>query len=494
MNNSSSTSPLQKLNDEKAILLIPAMFFVGVLMFTGFIGNIAVCYFYGCKTRKTPTSCFIFGLAIFDILSCTISMPMEIVDMRYFYMFPDVTACRLLRATNFVCTIASGFILIAIATERYRRICIPFRKQITIVQARIICVVSVFIACVVSWPSLLFYTVVNVDVPFTGSEIVQGHDCTTVKDDSLNVYLNAFNIIQILLFIFSAITLIVLYALVCRQLIKLKRVRKYGSWVDRVIPKPSEVLNSNNKSLKKWNHNEDMPNGCSNNTEVIISVKSLKEANRSKMTNNNITKLTSGSKVMTKETAFMREEPIILNERNSAKEDKIIRPATFEQISNFTQLEKERDQKDFSTNKGTDSLNKTSEKYNSDIVKTARAIKKSRLVYSISRQMSNEINPVRYTILMIVITVAYIVSFLPHLCLVVWRSLSTDYEVNSMTDLQLVFFSIGIRSYFLNSALNPMIYGLFNSQFRYFFTSVFCRCCGARRNCMTVCNAKDTPK
>ncbi|KAK3611521.1 hypothetical protein CHS0354_016456 [Potamilus streckersoni] len=146
MNNSSTMNLLQRLNDEMFILLIPAFIYMGVLMFTGFVGNTVVCYFYGYKTKCSPTTCFIVVLAVFDLMSCTISMPMEIVDIRFFYLFPDATACKVLRTTHFLCTIASGIILIAIATEIYRKICLPFRKQITVFQAKFICVISTLIS------------------------------------------------------------------------------------------------------------------------------------------------------------------------------------------------------------------------------------------------------------------------------------------------------------------------------------------------------------
>ena len=42
---------LQELNDRKAVLLIPAIVFVGCLMTIGFLGNILVFAFFGCKAE-----------------------------------------------------------------------------------------------------------------------------------------------------------------------------------------------------------------------------------------------------------------------------------------------------------------------------------------------------------------------------------------------------------------------------------------------------------
>ncbi|KAL3887972.1 hypothetical protein ACJMK2_000357 [Sinanodonta woodiana] len=497
MNNSSSPGLLQKLNDEKAVLLIPSMIFVGVLMCTGFFGNIVVCYFYGFKTKTTTTSCFIFGLAIFDLLSCTISMPIEIVDMRFFYMFPNITVCKVLTATNFVFTISSGLILIAIATERYRRICLPFRKQITIVQARLICFASTFIACFFSWPSLVLYTIVTVDVPVPGSTLIHGYDCTAVKEDSLKVYLNAFNIIQILLFIFSVVTLVVLYALVYRQLNRLKDFRRSTAGHDSLSSTPSAFLTTAVTSADKTNKIKDTHKHRGNNYVLNDANKSISQNSNSKMTGNfirNVTSLTSGKKDMTQETSFVSERYPKLSEANSENKDESGKPITLEQITIQAQHDKEPDSLELGENDDTEIPDRTSGKFNTNSISRESGLNKLESVYSLNRKGSKDKTRVRYTTVMTVITVTFVVSFLPYLCLVAWRSLSADYDLNKMTDLQLIFFSIAIRSYFINSAINPIIYGFYNSQFREFVVSVCTACCGAKPNCERVSDTTDTQK
>ncbi|KAL3887981.1 hypothetical protein ACJMK2_000366 [Sinanodonta woodiana] len=686
--NNSSTSLLQKVNDEKAVHLIPAMVLVGVLMVIGLIGNIFVCYYYGWKTKTTPTSCFILCLAVFGLLNCIISMPMEIVDMRYFYMFPDVTVCKVLRATNFVCIFASGGILIAIATERYRRICFPFRKQITVCQSKLVCGTLALIACVLSCPSLVLYTVVTVDIPLSGSDTIQGYDCTTVKDVSLNVYLKAFNIMQILLFILSTMALIVLYALVYRRLIRQKNFKKFVLRGERVSPESPVVPNINKSLVKKSIKNEYTLNYCCKNTESRSSDTIKKAYSGSNSRNNIITQVTSND--TENEFLYRRVESIKLTENNSDNKHESTNRIAIEQTYNQVQLEKERDpleciehdiidstrqtfgmltndnvspendnvspandtvSQNYNVSQSNDYVNPAndnvsqsndifsqsndnviqsnddvspandnvspendtvspendnvspanvtvSQNYNvsqsnnyvspsndyvnpandnvsqsNDIVSQANDnviqsnddvspandnispandnvsqsndnaspandnvsqstyivsqadnnviqsnagvcqannnispandnVSQSndnvspandnvspasdtiplRCLPSLSKKRSSDISTLRYTTLKFAITVTFIASFLPYLCLVLWRSLLTGYEVNQMTDLELIFFSIGIRSYFLNSAMNPIIYGFFNSQFREFFTRFCCACSGTNPN------------
>lgn len=88
-----------------------------------------------------------------------------------------------------------------------------------------------------------------------------------------------------------------------------------------------------------------------------------------------------------------------------------------------------------------------------------------------------DINTIKYTIIMLIIAFIFILSCVPYLALAVYRTYAPDNFVYTLNDFQLVWFQIGIRSYFLNGAINPLIYGFFNSQFRAFFYNAWCCCC-----------------
>ena len=88
-----------------------------------------------------------------------------------------------------------------------------------------------------------------------------------------------------------------------------------------------------------------------------------------------------------------------------------------------------------------------------------------------NHQRSHQFDPetLRVTLLMVVVTVVYIVSFLPCLVLPLWHLIVGWHRPLVLSEAGLVAYHIGLRSYLLNSALNPWIYGIFNSQFRRFF-------------------------
>ena len=72
--------------------------------------------------------------------------------------------------------------------------------------------------------------------------------------------------------------------------------------------------------------------------------------------------------------------------------------------------------------------------------------------------------PTRTTFMLFVLTAVFVVSFLPYLVIVSLRSLL---ELDALVGtLSLNGYHIGIRSYFINSAVNPLVYGLCSARFK----------------------------
>ena len=86
-------------------------------MIIGFLGNILVCAYFGCKARRTSTSLFISLVAIFDLLACVVSMPGEILDIRYYFDYENVFFCKLSKFVNHLTAAGSSFTLMIIAID-----------------------------------------------------------------------------------------------------------------------------------------------------------------------------------------------------------------------------------------------------------------------------------------------------------------------------------------------------------------------------------------
>lgn len=371
--------------------MIPVMVFLCLLMVMGLIGNGMVCFYYGWKTRRTTNSIFICTVAIYDLLICSLSIPIELVDLRFFYVFTNIGACKFLRFINHFAAIGSAFTLLVIAVDRYRRICQPFKKQLTLRDAKIACVVFLIASIFFSWPAFVLYSSVPVELKTKDGINITGSDCTTIRRESYRPYVWIYNGIHMVGFIISVALLCVMYVLVGRVLLKHKLTQqKYTQ------SRPSsENTNSGSAQTTISEHSEPSDNRATCPTD---------------------------------KNAEVSDEPTLTN-----------------------------------------GINLVTLHPNGSIADLNNVKKKSPGQF--------DIKTVKFTVIMLVITIVFIVSFLPYLILVIWRAVIGGHEDDVLSDSGLVAFQFGIRSYFLNSAINPLTYGFFNSRFRYFFFKVFCPCC-----------------
>ncbi|XP_052251213.1 uncharacterized protein LOC127858264 isoform X2 [Dreissena polymorpha] len=91
------------------------------------------------------------------------------------------------------------------------------------------------------------------------------------------------------------------------------------------------------------------------------------------------------------------------------------------------------------------------------------------------------------TLSMIMISVAFVLSYLPFFCLLIMKSLQPELE-EWMTDAGRATFKFFLRSFFFNCAINPFIYGISDSKFRKSCKEVIDKVFG-RKNLMLVTNA-----
>lgn len=178
---SSTTYPtgvLESLSDDKALLFLPVILFIAFLMVTGVIGNAIVIYVYCWKYKSRTSNYFIVAMAIFDLLSSLICMPIDIYDVRFHYTFYSLVACKLFRYSQNVTTFGSVIVLIEIAFDRYFKICRPL-KIVTTFNTKVLCVVAGILAAIVSVPALILFGITRDTTPVKG---LLGYDCSVAEE------------------------------------------------------------------------------------------------------------------------------------------------------------------------------------------------------------------------------------------------------------------------------------------------------------------------
>ncbi|KAL3892231.1 hypothetical protein ACJMK2_004459 [Sinanodonta woodiana] len=380
---------LWRYNDEKAVLYIPVITYMIILTIVGTTGNILVCYIYGSKRKKTSSHFFILTLAVLDLLTCIIGMPTEVADLRYPYMFYASAACKLLRFVESITNTGSSIILIAVAVDRYLRIC-KLGRRVSLKAAKILCLSAVGGGIFISWPACLLFGRQTVALEHN----ITGIDCSTEDGVKNTVYPIVYYGFLFILFIGSTVFFTVMYCSIGAQLWKQKTM-KMGEKTDRSSSSCNKVYASSSS-----------------------------------------TKNTDGTGPRSSDPISTQISSEITDENSSRKYSKE-RRATYVSQSGVKNGKKQ------------------------------------------------QIKIQRTTVVLFAVTVAYIISYLPFLVVMVLRSIKTDFMAK-LSPTEEVIYKFCVKSYFINNAINPLIYSFLNMNFRKDVRSVINRvcatCCWCRRS------------
>ncbi|CAG5134707.1 unnamed protein product, partial [Candidula unifasciata] len=92
------------------------------------------------------------------------------------------------------------------------------------------------------------------------------------------------------------------------------------------------------------------------------------------------------------------------------------------------------------------------------------------------RSSQRQIRVGKTTTVLFAVTLAYILSFLPYLTVMVMRSIIKDLEEN-LSPVGELAYKLCVKSFFINNAINPIIYSFLNQAFRQDAKQMFSRMC-----------------
>lgn len=455
---------LDTVNNTLALTFLPVIVVISIYMVIGLFGNPLVAIYYGCHAKPSPSCHFIVAMAVFDIITCCVSMPLEIVDMRFPYEFPSKAACKILRFVNYFASISSGLVLVAIATDRYRKVCQPFKNQISTKLTKIIIGIVCLFSIFVSWPALVFYDL-HVATNIGSVPGVIGYDCTFTREEDYKIYITLYNGVCFLIFIGCIMTLTVLYILIGRKLCRLNRFRFSAITRKSKNGDYTPPTSSSDIDLKYKLRNVET-------LQQQTKQKSIPETRSYEV--HNMT--TISQKVMTQDQHLQGSSS--LKARNMTSEKPLLQETELKDYANLSEVTRS---KELKTKHKTSSLSECSDS-DTDI-KHPKPMLKTRIssrtcIIKRQRKLHDQyIHLKKYTILMLFISLAFAMSFLPYLGLITWRTLAPNYERNLLSKSELIVFNIFIRSWMISSVVNPLIYGFFNKDFRSFVSLFLRRCC-----------------
>lgn len=207
------TKSVEQLNSEEVERLIPLLLYLGIIACTGIPGNTVVFLVYRNSWRRCISRFFIWWLAVIDITSCFVLF-LEIVNVVNQFTYTNAWLCKLTIFFTIWPVITSGLGLGLISIDRYRRVCRPLQKQITHKMARLMCFVTVIIALLFSWPSLILFGIYETNIEMYN---VTSKGCSIQNKYQGTSYMLIYNGFLWLLFLAAIIFLCVVYSLIGRK-------------------------------------------------------------------------------------------------------------------------------------------------------------------------------------------------------------------------------------------------------------------------------------
>jgi hypothetical protein len=214
---------------------------VYLLNMTGIVGNSLVLHIFRTRFNDSLNyRTFVLFLAVADLNNCIAHIMKEMNRMVFVYNQFDSTTS--LDVPYFLCTsshyignavsTASFLVIVFITFDRHRKICTPFKSQITVKNSRIMCVYTTLLSFVVTVPISLIYGRRDV--------VVDGINSTrcTMKNEYDRAMLPFLYYILIFVFVFSCFVVVVIFQLKIRSALVKKTHSKKKMKNLHVVPVP----------------------------------------------------------------------------------------------------------------------------------------------------------------------------------------------------------------------------------------------------------------
>ena len=198
----------QKYNEKTFYIRIPTIIYLSIFLPLGILGNASVIYIYGVCLKKSNVHFYIIFLAFFDITSCLIGIPLELVELIHYHTYPSAVLCKIQRLVNYTCNIGSAMILLSISLERYIKVCRPMHSQMTRTHCRVVALCILVVSIPFATPISISYDRLPVNVE--GNITV--YQCAFHFSSTVYIYYSCFLPMSIINFI----TMFVLYTCVLR--------------------------------------------------------------------------------------------------------------------------------------------------------------------------------------------------------------------------------------------------------------------------------------
>lgn len=453
---------IEKLNEDLFAALYPVIIFIGLEAVFGFIGNISILCVYIKLYLRCNFRYFVLCLAIYDLTSCIATLPAEIFSEFHWYDFRCSWFCKIKSYFNVFTVWGSAFTLLLLAFDRYRKVCQPLGWQIQPSCAFKLCALGMILAALVSVPASVFWGI-QTYVYSVGNVSVTVSIC-----EKSGLYANA---IYPFIYIASVYVLPigVMMAAICVWNILTAK---------QMFCKMNELRNSSSASMV--DHNPDVPRNASHSGNKITigsfvssSIHKFVKLKKSFQTRNGH----CGShqprrNSMTSLTSFTLVELPSRNRFYITSDFGESRPT--QQETDEVHCYNERHSRHMPNNStGSDHRHIPNDSAGSD-----NAVDRV-----FSREIRSEgtyLRRKRKTMMMLILTSVFMFTMALYVILI--SIVAEKYGIfREMSNSEKAVYFFFLRIYFINSVINPILYGLMDPRFRRGLKRIYCSCVGNKK-------------
>lgn len=454
-----STVTLEELNDALLQLHIPAVIFVVLCMVLGIFGNLLVFLIYKMKYRRSTHRYFILFLAALDFLACATGMPFLVASLTLPYLMPYPQLCKSFRYVHYLVNNSSGLLLLVISIERFRKICHPFKKQITHRQTLYLCYGTIFLSAIIAIPAALFYGSNKIE---TGINNLTGHQCYVDESHEDSILFQIYQSALLLETCVCVVIFIVLYAFIVRKLLT------------------SDQFLQAMRSMQMTSHQRSPETSCSNDIDIEAeddtsdsSFPKSKTANsEEELMRNGI----NGRKSMDKTGDALQPQPSrsCQDIKNGGAHDREESKSIWRLSREFFKLQRHNEEKPKLGRSTSDTaLHKAKDKPRfRTLSPTERLVVGKTLLKMTSekpskpRKSKSSRTTARVTLMLFTVSVVFVLAFVPHLVLMIVTVADKNF-LDRLNDKELIAYQVFLRSFILNNVANPFIYLFCDTKFRH---------------------------
>ena len=169
--NSNVSTTIDQLNYAMMVSVLPVTIFIGIETLVGLIGNSLILVVYSRHYCRSNFRCFVLSMAIIDLTSCLTTLPGEIFSQMNWYTYKYAWICKVKSFFNVFTAWGSASVLLLLGVDRYRKIRRPLQWQIQPSKAKKLCGIFFVLSSIAAFPALFLWGTQSYAIEFHGMKL-----------------------------------------------------------------------------------------------------------------------------------------------------------------------------------------------------------------------------------------------------------------------------------------------------------------------------------